>query len=194
VSRPHRTGSTRDRIAAAALELLATQDFAATSVDDIARQAGVAKGTVFYQYGSKDALYAEIAHRGVSALADELRAAADTAWPDGGEEILRVILAYVARYPAFTKVLLIEAWRDNDAWAPAVRLLREQVIGVITAAIGRARQRGEVAADVDPETAGPTLFWAAAVTGVDWIANHPDADLANLQALLAGLIRRAGVG
>jgi AcrR family transcriptional regulator len=74
--RPYRLGrrqvatdQTRARIIAAARELLmAEQGISGFSIDAVARQAGVARMTVYYQYGSKtgllNALFDDLAARG----------------------------------------------------------------------------------------------------------------------------------
>lgn len=74
--RPYRLGQrriaaeqTRARVIAAARELLVASDgFAGFTVDAVARQAGVARMTVYYQFGSKagllEALFDDLAARG----------------------------------------------------------------------------------------------------------------------------------
>src|ERR671934_724490 len=82
--RPYRLGQrrvaaeqTRARVIAAARELLmASGGFAGFTIDAVARQAGVARMTVYYQFGSKagllEALFDDLASRGGVA---QLRAA-----------------------------------------------------------------------------------------------------------------------
>src|SRR5438876_585864 len=60
---------TRARIIAAARELLvASEGFSGFTIDAVARQAGVARMTVYYQFGSKlgllEALFDDLAARG----------------------------------------------------------------------------------------------------------------------------------
>ncbi|MEU8267039.1 TetR/AcrR family transcriptional regulator [Sphaerisporangium sp. NPDC049002] len=56
----------------AAVELIAEQGYTATTVDAIADRAGVAKGTVFYNFGSKDGLFVALLDHGIQRLADTL--------------------------------------------------------------------------------------------------------------------------
>jgi AcrR family transcriptional regulator len=69
-------GETRRRLYRAAAELIAEQGFAATTVDAIAERAGVAKGTVFYNFGSKDGLFASLLEHGIDRLTETMTAAA----------------------------------------------------------------------------------------------------------------------
>src|SRR5262245_12019650 len=100
--RPYRLGQrqaaaeqTRTRILAAARELLvASAGFSGFSVDAVARQAGVARMTVYYQFGSKpgllEALYDDLAARGQigERLANAFRR------PDSLEALALVIAAF----------------------------------------------------------------------------------------------------
>jgi TetR/AcrR family transcriptional repressor of nem operon len=49
-------GDARSRLLAAARDLIRAQGFAASSVDQLCRAAGVTKGAFFHQFGSKEAL------------------------------------------------------------------------------------------------------------------------------------------
>lgn len=66
-------GSRRDSIADAAFALFAERGYADTRVDDVAARAGVAKGTVYLYFDSKEALFRAVVERqlapGLSALA-----------------------------------------------------------------------------------------------------------------------------
>jgi AcrR family transcriptional regulator len=53
---PLKSEETRGRILAAAMELFRTRGFAATTMRDIAREAGVALGSAYYYFESKEAL------------------------------------------------------------------------------------------------------------------------------------------
>src|SRR4030088_2552948 len=52
-----RRQATRQKLYAAAVPLIAEQGFSATTVDEIAERAGVAKGTVYYNFASKNDLF-----------------------------------------------------------------------------------------------------------------------------------------
>jgi len=54
--RDRKAGATRARIAAAALELFASQGFAETTIDQIAAAAGVARRTIFRHFATKEAI------------------------------------------------------------------------------------------------------------------------------------------
>ncbi len=55
-ARTGQTGDARDKLLASATLLVRRQGFAATSVDEICRAAGVTKGAFFHHFASKDAV------------------------------------------------------------------------------------------------------------------------------------------
>lgn len=56
-TRTKRSAPTREQIVQAASALLASKGYEATSLDDVAAAAGITKGTVYYHFDSKEALY-----------------------------------------------------------------------------------------------------------------------------------------
>jgi AcrR family transcriptional regulator len=70
-SRQAKADDTRLRLFAAGAELFATQGYHATSVEQIARRAGVAKGTFFLHFPTKDALVTELVRLQVRFVARE---------------------------------------------------------------------------------------------------------------------------
>ncbi|MEV8631205.1 TetR/AcrR family transcriptional regulator [Streptosporangium sp. NPDC051023] len=67
-----RRAETRLRLFAAAVEVIAEQGYTAATVDAIAERAGVAKGTVFYNFGSKEGLFTALLEHGIQRLADAM--------------------------------------------------------------------------------------------------------------------------
>lgn len=75
-SQTQRRAATIAAITRAAGELFAAHGFAATSIDDIARRAGVAKGAVYHHFESKEQIFARVFEQMTAALAAEVAATA----------------------------------------------------------------------------------------------------------------------
>jgi AcrR family transcriptional regulator len=58
--RPGRTTATRQKLFDASMELIGERGAAGVTVDEIAAAAGVSKGTVYYNFGSKSDLIAQL--------------------------------------------------------------------------------------------------------------------------------------
>src|SRR3979409_2464216 len=59
-NRATRAAERREAIVAAGLEEFVARGFAATRLDDVARRAGVAKGTIYLYFQDKEALFQDI--------------------------------------------------------------------------------------------------------------------------------------
>lgn len=68
---------TRERLLAATLELLAEDGYGATSVAAITSRAGVASGTLYRHFASREELFVELFRRVCSGEIDAMYAAAD---------------------------------------------------------------------------------------------------------------------
>jgi AcrR family transcriptional regulator len=71
--RPSRTTATRQKLFDASMELIGERGAAGVTVDEIAAAAGVSKGTVYYNFGSKSELIAQLLRHGVDILKARLQ-------------------------------------------------------------------------------------------------------------------------
>ncbi|MEU4561701.1 TetR family transcriptional regulator [Actinoplanes sp. NPDC023936] len=189
--RSRRREDTRQRLFEAAVELIAEQGFSATTVDDIALRAGVAKGTVYYNFKSKTELFEELLRHGVGLLTDEFRAAVDgLPARDAVRALIRAELEYIRRYRAFAQLLLSEMWRTNREWQQTLILLREQAIGVIAETVRSGVDSGDLPAELDVRVASAALFGVGLVVAVDWLVFQPDRDIADVEESLLAIVRR----
>ena len=68
VPRRRRKDARPAELLAAALELFVEKDFAATRLTDVAARAGVAKGTLYLYFDSKEALFRAVVEQGIVPL------------------------------------------------------------------------------------------------------------------------------
>ncbi|WP_218104864.1 TetR/AcrR family transcriptional regulator [Micromonospora mirobrigensis] len=189
--RSRRREDTRQRLFEAAVQLIAEQGFSATTVDDIAARAGVAKGTVYYNFQSKTVLFEELLRHGIGLLTAEFRAAVDGLPPrEALAALVRAELEYIRRYRAFAQLLLSEMWRTNREWQQTLRLLRGEAIEVIAETVRAGVASGDLPADLDVPTASSALFGVGLVVAVDWLVFQPDRPITDVQDALLGIVRR----
>jgi AcrR family transcriptional regulator len=74
-NRAERAAERRDAIIEAAMEEFITRGFAATRLDDIARRAGVAKGTIYLHFKDKESMFEELIRTAIVPLVSRLGAA-----------------------------------------------------------------------------------------------------------------------
>jgi AcrR family transcriptional regulator len=191
--RTRRREGTRQRLYEAAVELIAEQGFSATTVDDIALRANVAKGTVYYNFASKTALFEELLRHGVGLLTDDFRAAVDGLAPrEAVAALVRAQLEYIRRYKAFAQLLLSEMWRTNREWQQTLVLLREEAISVIAQTVQAGVDSGDLPADLDVRVASSALFGVGLVVAVDWLVFQPERSIEDVEESLLAIVRRVG--
>ncbi|GIE84160.1 TetR family transcriptional regulator [Actinoplanes regularis] len=189
--RSRRRGDTRQRLYEAAVELIAERGFSATTVDDIALRANVAKGTVYYNFKSKTELFEELLRHGVGLLTEEFRVAVEGLPPrEAVRALVRAQLAYIKRYRAFAQLLVSEMWRTNREWQQTLVLLREQAIGVIAETVQAGVDSGDLPADLDVRVASAALFGVGLVVAVDWLVFQPDRPIEDVEESMLAIVRR----
>ena len=67
-----RSAERRDAILAAALDEFSARGFAATRLDDVAKRAGVAKGTIYLYFADKETLFQELVRSMLSPVVGAL--------------------------------------------------------------------------------------------------------------------------
>jgi AcrR family transcriptional regulator len=190
-----RRQATRQRLYQAAVTLIAEQGFSATTVDEIAERAGVAKGTVYYNFASKNKLFEELLRHGVGLLTASLREAADAVTTQGGcridalDAMIRAGLEFIVRYPSFVQLYVAEVWRTNRAWQETLTVLRRQVIAVVEQVLREAVAAGEVNDDIDVPLTATALFGMVLVAALDWQAFQPERSIGDVHAALSRLLQ-----
>lgn len=146
--RQRRKEARPNEIIEAALELFAERGFGATRIEDVAKRAGVAKGTLFVYFATKEDLFRAVARRVLATNLDPLLqavAAIDRPLAD----LIPMLLAQAAqlaetRVPAIIRLLISEARAFPDlaqVWHDEVV---SRVLETVTGLIERAQSRGEI--------------------------------------------------
>ncbi|MFF0449541.1 TetR/AcrR family transcriptional regulator [Streptomyces sp. NPDC004609] len=189
-----RRRATRAKLYEAAVTLIAEQGFSATTVDEIAERAGVAKGTVYYNFKSKTELFEELLRFGVGLLTASLQSAADeTAEHDGTkvealDAMIRAGLVFIDRYPAFTQLYVAELWRTNRAWQSTLLVVRQQAVAVVETVLREAVEGGELSAEIDIPLTAAALVGMVLVAALDWQSFQPERSLDEVHAALSRLL------
>ena len=171
---------TRDIIMRAAVSVAARHGISGSSMDEIAEQAHVAKGSLYYHFPSKDAIFENVLQSGFDRLADAVREARCNLV---GSEALRAVteatLTVLQQNPARAKIVASEMFRTDRPWADAIRPARSSVVVLYRDVLREVAHEsgGSAAAEAITETAGAAFFGAIAGAGLEWLLFHPDQPL-----------------
>ncbi len=190
-----RREATRQKLYEAAVTLIAEQGFSATTVDEIAERAGVAKGTVYYNFASKSVLFEELLRHGVELLTASLREAVERTARDGGTKVgaldamIRAGLLFISRYPAFTQLYVAELWRTNRAWQPTLLVVRQQAVAVVEEVLREGVANGELSDEIDVPLTAAALVGMVLVAALDWQSFQPERSLDDVHSALSRLLQ-----
>ena len=186
---------------ASAIELFVERGFASTRLEDVARRAGVSKGTLYLYYANKEDLFKAVVRQIILPMIDD--AETSVAEFDGhSAELLRhVILSWWVRIGStkasgISKLILAEA----DNFPELARFYQEEVMTrrmrMISNMLERGIRRGEFRAIDVPQTAqvliAPLLMlstWKHTIAPCNRCDLQPEAFLeAFLDITLHGLL------
>jgi AcrR family transcriptional regulator len=130
-----RTEERQAQILRAASRAFARAGFAATSMDDVAAEAGITRLIVYRHFASKETLYRAV----LTAVADRLRDEFLAGMPKPGHDdqgwIHRIMLAVARENPDGFRLLMVHAAREpqfvrhHDDWEAKARSVADMMIG-----------------------------------------------------------------
>lgn len=169
-ARALRSAEKRAAILEAALDEFAAQGFAATRLDDVARRAGVAKGTIYLYFADKESLFQDLIRSMLSPLVGAIEALPRSDAPfrviaemltdlfvrevygTRRKDVIRLVLTEGARFPQLAEFYYHE--------------VIERVLGAVRELLRSAVERGELKHDALVRF--PQLLVAPALVAILW--------------------------
>jgi AcrR family transcriptional regulator len=149
--RAARQAEKRDAILAAALDEFAASGFAAARLDDVARRAGVAKGTIYLYFRDKESLFQELVRTMLSPMvgAIETERLADRPVRDVAEMIVELFAREIfgTRRKDVLRLIITEGVRFPKLAEFYYHEVIERVLVALRAILRRAVERGELPND-----------------------------------------------
>ena len=161
----------RDAILRAAIDVFAESGYFNAQVADVARVAGVAAGTVYLYFRSKDDLLVSIFERSMrDALAEGRAAVADVKDPrERLQRFARLHLERLGRDRNLAIVFQVELRQSVKFMERFSSTLLRDYIGQIRAAIVDGQQKGLFRADLNATAAAKIFFGALDEMATNWI-------------------------
>jgi len=160
----------RAAILAAALEEFAARGFAATRLDDVARRARIAKGTIYLYFRDKESLFQELVRTMLSPLVGTIEAASlrDVPIRSVAEMIVDLFIKeiYGTRRKDVIRLIISEGPRFPKLAEFYYREVLARVLPVLRARLALAVERGELSRDALARF--PQLLVAPALVAIIW--------------------------
>lgn len=138
----------RDDIMAAAKKVFVHKGFHATTIADIAKEAGLSYGSVYWYFNSKDDLFHALMAVEEDALRTHVAAAVGARQDTDGEAPFRTAVQATFEFfeaeKATAKLLFLDAYAMDNRFDPQLGGIYERFIDDIEASIIAAQEHGEV--------------------------------------------------
>lgn len=187
IADPERTAATRAAILAAAAAVFTEQGFERARMTEVARRAGVAKGTLYLYFDTKEALFEGVLRDALTLPFDWTERAPE---PDQSirDFLLGTVLPSVRMIEESGRIDLLRLVMREGARFPEVaesyrRVVLEPGMRAVAALARRARAGGELQTDALERL--PILLAAPAVTATMWNGMFPDRPIGLAEAFEA---------
>jgi AcrR family transcriptional regulator len=181
----------REQLAAAAVEVVARDGYAAATAEAVARAAGVSKGLLWHYFADLDDLLAHAARRALAGLEAAVAADVDPAAPV--PVLLRAAVHRAARLPAthgreLRAIRQITGNLRGPDGAPRLREVEYDGLHARQAELVRRGQReGHLRPDLDPLLVAVS-YQGLVDTMLEHLDNHPGLDPAAFADHTAALL------
>jgi AcrR family transcriptional regulator len=167
--RKERSAARRDAILAAALEEFSDRGFEATRLDDVAKRAGIAKGTIYLYFRDKESLFQELIRTMLTPIVGtiETLGAADLPVNLLADRLVDLFVREVfeTRRKDVIRLMIAEGRRFPKLAEFYYREVLSRIIAAMRAVLKRAAARGEVPAGLADF---PQIIAAPGLVAIVW--------------------------
>ena len=168
-ARQERSAARRKAILAAALDEFSARGFEGARLDDVAKRAGVAKGTIYLYFRDKESLFQELVRAMLTPLIGTIEAlgAAEVPMNMLSDQIVELFVreVYETRRKDVIRLMISEGRRFPKLAEFYYREVLSRIIAAMRAILRRAAARGEV-----PESLAdfPQIIIAPGLVAIIW--------------------------
>ncbi|TMA29091.1 MAG: TetR/AcrR family transcriptional regulator [Deltaproteobacteria bacterium] len=177
----------RARILDAAVKVFAGRGFHSATVAEIARVAGVADGTIYLYFKSKDDLLLRLFDEKMTDLLAQLRAALaeEKSAPARLRRFIQLHLSLVERNPDLAAVLIVELRQSAQFIKAADRAKLAAYVDLIAEVVRAGQETGELSAAISPATVKRAVFGALDELALGWLLSGRRTSLKKTAAEVA---------
>ncbi len=136
---------TKRKIFETSMKLFAEKGYDATSIEEITATVGVAKGTLYYHFSSKEEIFNFLVEEGVKLLKNSIAIKTDKLENslDKLRAIVLIQIKILVKYENFITIILSQIW-GNDPRSQMCRKYVFEYIQMIEEIVKQGIQKGEI--------------------------------------------------
>ncbi len=178
-----REGGKHQRILQAAVKIFAEKGFYKAKISEIAREAGVADGTIYLYFKNKDDILIQLFEEEMDRMIESMRGELSRF-----EEPLEKLKAFVRRHlgvveenPRLAEVIQVELRQSNKFVKNYTNRKFQEYLNLVEEIIREGQQRGVLRPDIEPSIAKRVIFGALDEMSTFWVLSkkrsHPAQDV-----------------
>jgi len=137
----------RELILGAAATIFSQKGFQYTKIDDVAREAKIAKGSVYQYFDSKETLFFEVGNWVLSQILQDLRELSE----QGFQEFLEKMLDLMADDSFFLLMMEFWAYGNHDTMKELFRDLYNEMRHILAQLVKKEQAEGAIPTTYDPQ-------------------------------------------
>jgi TetR/AcrR family fatty acid metabolism transcriptional regulator len=166
----------RERILDAAVRVFAQEGFYNAKVSQIAHAAGIADGTIYLYFKSKDDLLISLFEDRMERINANLREAlaSEASAPARLRRVVRLHLELIESNRHMAEVICVELRQSSKFIKEYANPKFGEFLRLIANAVAEGQARGELRADLDPPIIARALFGALDEIALAWLVKGKD--------------------
>lgn len=184
--------NTKDKILNAGVKVFSKKGFDKASVDDIAKEAQTAKGTLYYHFKSKDEILMAIFEQGIEDFSSYLKKKIEKInLPSEKLEILvGAQIDYFSVNRDFCRIFLTEIWRFHSKLKMHIKQIQDKYLKIIEQTIEEGIAAGEFDQALDVKAVTAAVFSLVSFAGLDWAIFHPQEPKSAITKAINHLLKK----
>jgi TetR/AcrR family transcriptional regulator, fatty acid metabolism regulator protein len=191
-SSSEKAGGKRERILEAAVRVFAEKSFYTATVAEIAREAGVADGTIYLYFKGKDDVLICLFEERMAELNVRMRGAVET--QEGAlarlTAFVHLHLSMVRSQPALAEVLTVELRQSAKLMKEYEARAFGEYLDILAAILEQGKAEGSIRTEVDVKAVRRAIFGALDEVALSWLLGGRRFDLEKNAAQLSDLLVR----
>lgn len=149
---------TKRKIFETSMKLFAEKGYDATSIEEITAEVGVAKGTLYYHFSSKEEIFNFLIEEGMNLLKNSINIKVEKqrSYLDKLRAIVLIQIKIIIKYENFMTIVLSEIW-GNSQRSKTCHTYVEEYLQIVRKIVSEGIEKGEIK-PYDPEIITSEIF------------------------------------
>lgn len=171
---------TKRKIFETSMRLFAEKGYDATSIEEITSVVGVAKGTLYYHFSSKEEIFYFLIDEGMKLLQNSIsiKTSQKSNSIDKLKSVVLIQLKILYKYEDFITIILSQIW-GNEPRNKECKKYVVQYLQIIENIVREGIEKNEII-DADPETIASEIFSTTCISLIYRIKRKEKIDITNM--------------